>query len=212
MNKRKIYVVGNSFEYANWMEGKLTNVLEESDLIVFTGGEDVSPVLYGEKPHPTTGFNIRRDTNEMQIYCKALQHKKHIIGICRGSQFLCVMNGGKLVQHQNNPKYIHPISLRDGTVINITSTHHQAAYPFNLSKEDYIIIGWGDGLSEFHLNGYGEELSDIPNFKECEIVYYPHTKCLGIQGHPEHENYKYEDGLPYLQNLLNDFLNDKIKV
>jgi len=211
MNQR-IYVVGNAFGYANWMEGKLTNVLEEADLVVFTGGEDISPALYGEKRHPTTSSNMKRDIQEMDIYDKAIKLGKHIIGICRGSQFLCVMNGGKLVQHQQNTLYIHPITLRDGSVINITSTHHQAAYPFNLPKDYYVVLGWGNNLSSFHYDGDGKELKDTPDFKECEIVYYPHTKCLGIQGHPEHDDYKYQEGMSYLQSLLNDFLNNKIKI
>ena len=212
MNKRKIYVVGRAFEYANWMEGKLTNVLEEADLVLFTGGEDVSPSLYGEPAHQTTSFNMRRDVEEVDIFEKAVLLRKHIIGICRGSQFLCVMNGGKLVQHQMNPRYLHPITLRDGSVINITSTHHQAAFPFNLEKDRYVVLGWGNNISPFHYNGKGEELSVSPEFKECEIVYYPNSLCLGIQGHPEHGDYKKEEGLPYLQNLLKDFLNDKIKL
>lgn len=212
MNDRKIFVVGGNIRYANWMEGKLTKVMEEADLIVFTGGEDVSPSMYGEKMHRKTFSNMKRDTHEANVFKKALALDKHMIGICRGSQFLCVMNGGKLVQHQENPSHMHPMILKSGEVINITSTHHQAQYPFNLDSSEYVVLGWSDGISKFHYNFKDEELSYHPFFKECEIVYYPLTKCLGIQGHPEFEDYKYEEGLPKLQELLNDFLNDKIKI
>lgn len=209
---RKIYVVGGALEYANWMEGKLTNTIEEADLVVFTGGEDVSPSLYNETPHPTTFSNMKRDLAEVKIFEKAQSLGKHIIGICRGSQFLCVMNGGKLVQHQAN-KYLHPMILKDGRVITVTSTHHQAQFPFNLSNEYYVVLGWGENESPYHYDGEGNELSNYLKFKECEIVYYPFSKCLGIQSHPERESYKAEkEGLLYFQSLLTDFLNYKIKI
>lgn len=207
MEKRKIYVVGNAYEYANWMEGKLTRVMEEADLVVFTGGEDVTPDFYNEKKNPKTGNNLKRDIIEKIAFDKARALNKHIIGICRGSQFLCVANGGKLVQHQQNPYYVHPITLKGGGVINISSTHHQAAYPFNLPDEDYEILGWTSGISSFHEDGNQKELNPS---KECEIVYYPKTKCLGIQGHPEYHFNDRENTLVYLQELLKNFLNNKL--
>lgn len=208
--RRKIYVVGDDFEYANWMGGKLTQTIEEADLIVFTGGEDVDPSLYGEKRNPQTYSNITRDRLEEKEYLKALQLHIPIIGICRGAQLLCVMNGGRVVQHQENKYGQHPVIMKDGSVQNITSTHHQAMYPFNLDRDEYELLGWGENLSNFHLDGESRELSLIDNgFKEAEIVYFPKTRCLGIQGHPE---YSFQDKktLEYLQNLLEDFLNNKL--
>lgn len=208
MSYRKIYVVGDQFSYINWMQAKLTSAMEEADLVLFTGGADVTPAYYGEPKHPRTGNDTFRDHKEKEAFLKARALNKHMLGICRGSQFLCVMSGGKLVQHQEMQGYEHPIILKGGKVINITSTHHQAQYPYNLPKEEYEILGWTDNLSGFHLDGNNEELNPS---KECEIVYYPATHCLGIQGHPEFQDFKdRDDTIEYLRGLLNDFLNDKL--
>ena len=208
--KRKIYVVGGCNGYANWMQGELVNSIEDCDLVVFTGGEDVDPSMYGEPMGFRTYSNLSRDKYEEKYFKLACALSKKIAGICRGSQFLSVMNGGKLVQHQSNPNYIHPIKTYDGKILNISSTHHQAQYPYNLSTDKYSILGWTDNLCGFHLDGNEEELSPP---KECEIVFYP-PNCLGIQGHPESlfDNKEYDDTIIWLQNLLNQFMNDTILI
>jgi len=179
-----VYVVGGDYAYPRWIKNIiLTKKLKNADLVMFTGGEDVSPKYYKEKQNPYTISNPARDRYEKLIFTLAKKYKKPMVGICRGSQFLCVMNGGKLVQHQQNPSYIHEIKLIDGDVINVTSTHHQAQFPFNLDPWEYKVSGWTKNISKFHFDGEMKELSPE---KECEIVYYPNTKCLGIQSHPEH--------------------------
>lgn len=205
---RKIYIVGSAGgRYANWMEGTVVQKMKDADLVVFTGGEDVDPDFYGHPKHPFTGCNTKRDRYEQIEFNEALELKKPMIGICRGSQFLCVMNGGLLVQHQENPKYMHNITTYDGKVLEITSTHHQAAFPFNLPKESYKILGYTEKLSKFHEDGNRDEMNPE---KECEIVYYPKQRCLGIQGHPEAMDIKKHPTIPYLQNMLNLFMTQKL--
>ena len=199
---RKIFVVGGGEHYANWMEGELVTTMKDANLVVFTGGEDVHPDLYGQPMHPTTSANKLRDRFEVAEFNEAVKLDKHIIGICRGSQFLCVANGGMLVQHQNNPSFVHEIKTFDGKTLEITSTHHQAAFPYNLSPEDYQILGWTERMLPFHEGGMQEELNPE---KECEIVHYPGNKCLGIQGHPEMMSSKHLT-IAYLRDLLNKFL------
>lgn len=182
--KRKIYVVGSSVGYANWMQGELVRRMEDADLVLFTGGEDVDPSLYGEAHHPLTGSNLTRDEYEMAEFNKARKLNKKLIGICRGAQFLCAMSGGILVQHQENRHWIHEMLTSDNKKLAITSTHHQAQYPWTMPAEDYKVIGWSVGLSRFHEGGNREELP-MTKEKEVEIVYYPKTNALGIQSHPE---------------------------
>lgn len=206
--KRKIFVVGPAKGYANWMQGELVDRMEDCDLVVFTGGEDVNPLFYDNPKHPTTFFNTKRDEIEIHAFNKAMLLSKHVIGICRGAQLLCVCNGGILVQDQPGAGYIHPIQTYDEQVIPITSTHHQAAYPFILQEDEYKVLAWGPKLT-YHKNGNDDEMSPA---KECEIVYYPKTKCLGIQGHPEgmFSNPKYESTINYVQNLLDKFMANSI--
>ena len=207
--KRKIYVVGHMAYYASWMQGELVKEMQDADLVVFTGGEDVDPSMYDESSNPRTFSNIDRDYSERFEFRKAKRLNKKCIGICRGAQFLCVMSGGKLIQHQENPQYVHNITFNTGDIINITSTHHQAQFPNNLPKSDYTLIAWSSKMmSKTHQNGNGDE---IEIDKEAEIVRYHKTDALCIQGHPEdlNEN-KYALDLTRLQKLLDDFINNKL--
>jgi putative glutamine amidotransferase len=96
---RKIYVAGGSDRYANWMEPSfVVKKVAESSLVVFTGGTDINPRLYGERPHSHTEQpDDKRDTEEKEIFEKALSMDLPMVGICRGAQFLCAMAGGRLV-------------------------------------------------------------------------------------------------------------------
>lgn len=213
--KKRVYVVGGDLSYANWLDNyKPINKLEDAELVLFTGGEDVHPSLYGEPMGANTGSNLARDIEEQKIYKQAKKLGLPCLGICRGSQFLCVMNGGKLVQHQENNSRIHPIFLTNGGQINITSTHHQAAYPFNKDMYSYKILGYTRGISKFHLDGEGNELAPE---KECEIVYYRQDgyngNDLGIQGHPEFADYQCDpantESIKELKNIFLKFVNEK---
>lgn len=207
---RKIYVVGGNKEYASWMQGQVVDNIYESNLVVFTGGEDVSPSLYGEPEHPRTMTNPKRDAREMDMFNTATRLKKHIIGICRGSQFTCVASGGRLVQHQENPLHLHPIQTSDERSVLITSTHHQAMYPYDMVDGDYKVLAWTEGLSKFHENGEQKEISDKP-FKEVEVCYFPKTKVLGIQGHPEMlPRSRNAETFAYLDELLDNHMKDKL--
>jgi hypothetical protein len=66
----------------------------------------------------------------------------------------------------------------------VTSAHHQAPFPYNLSKEDYHIVTWTIGMHIFHQNGDNEEV-DVPEELEIEALFLPRIKAFGIQGHPE---------------------------
>lgn len=214
---RKIYIVGfyGSSEYINWMQGERTHEMKEADLVVFTGGEDVDPSLYNKRAHVTTSSNRFRDNVEVKAFREAKALGKPMLGICRGAQLLCVMNGGILVQHQRNPAFIHGLETYDGKKILTSSTHHQAAYPFLMPAKKYRVLGWTTDASPFH---YGETYADELNPpQECEVVYYPKFRCLGIQGHPEmmfdymEAHPELKPSIEYFQDLLNKFMSGKIK-
>lgn len=211
---RKIYVVGPQKHYANWMEGKLVDSMYKADLVVFTGGEDVNPALYGEKPNKYTSFNKERDEFEIRQFELCRDLNKPIIGICRGSQLLCVLSGGKLVQDQNNPQFLHKIETYDGKNIIVSSTHHQAQYPYLMDKSNYKLIGWSKGVANFHHDAYGKEL-ELPEGKEVEICYYPKINALGIQGHPEMimdyiQCPEVAESIQYCRGLLNKLLSSQL--
>ena len=80
-----IFVVGGATNYANFIEGaQLVDNLEKADVVLFTGGEDVDPSLYGCKKHSSTYSNINRDLEEKAIFEKIDPSKQVCVGICRG--------------------------------------------------------------------------------------------------------------------------------
>jgi hypothetical protein len=77
-------------------------------------------------------------------------------------------------------------------------------YPYNLPKKHYEIIAHSTYFrSNTYLDGDNKEI-DIPkDFLECEIVYYPNTNSLAIQGHPEMMNIKTTGRQACLQHIRN---------
>jgi len=70
------------------------------DGIVFSGGSDLDPALYGQEQHPETfGVLEQRDEAELELMKAALGHDMPVLGICRGIQVLNIARGGDLHQH-----------------------------------------------------------------------------------------------------------------
>ena len=144
-----------------------------------------------------------------------------MVGICRGAQFLTVMNGGKLVQHVNNHAIsgTHPchIKMPSGPkavkieTVEVTSTHHQMMYPWTMCFTDYHIIGYSRSLCTKYEGTPECESSErylvnphtVPI--EPEVVWYPKSQCLCAQFHPEvmDEN---SGGFKIYQDLLGHFI------
>lgn len=185
----KIFVVGGDSHYANFLEGAtLVDKQEDADVVLFTGGEDVSPKLYGCEKHPTTFSNLGRDMRESAAF-KEVRKDQVCLGICRGSQFLCVMNGGLLVQDCSGHAIGYTHLITNGTYkYHITSTHHQMQYPYNLKDEDYTILYMALESRSDYYEGDKINANTIASKGEPEIVLYHksnYPKCLAVQGHPE---------------------------
>jgi gamma-glutamyl-gamma-aminobutyrate hydrolase PuuD len=74
--------------------------LDAVDALVFSGGSDLDPELYGQEAHPETfGVVPDRDRAELALLEAALARDMPLLAICRGSQVLNVARGGDLVQH-----------------------------------------------------------------------------------------------------------------
>jgi putative glutamine amidotransferase len=84
MDKLKIYVVGADYSYVRFLEQEIVNTIQEADIVFFTGGEDVTPSLYGAKTNRLSYYNTDRDDYEIKIFKKALALDKYMIGVCRG--------------------------------------------------------------------------------------------------------------------------------
>ncbi len=215
---KSVYIVGGGREYGDmfldrgWCQ---TDTLAKADLIQFTGGADVTPAWYGEKAHATTSFNTLRDQREKLVFTIGLDKAIPMAGICRGGQFLNVMNGGQMWQHIDGHAILgthKAVDCSTGLAHEVTSTHHQMMKP-NFQRKDMIVIlkagettfkermGRTDGDSD----GVIAVLNPSP-IDDVEAVYYQDTQSLCFQPHPEFIGYD------ELANLYFDYLNEWLGV
>ena len=70
------------------------------DGLIITGGADVDPERYGQRPDPRT-VRVRRDRDawELALLDAAEKAEMPTLGICRGMQLMAVRAGGALEQH-----------------------------------------------------------------------------------------------------------------
>lgn len=168
---------------------QVPNNFKELDLICFTGGVDIDPIVYGNKKHRLTGpTDRRRDIAEINIFNKARENNIPMVGICRGAQLLCVLSGGDLYQHVDNHTTSHEMYTQSGDILVVTSSHHQMMnlnnfHLFEDSSEKYpIVLGWAPNRSHKYYSGEGlEKAPDV----DYEVVYFPDTRSLAHQPHPE---------------------------
>ena len=81
-------------------EQGIEETLEALHGIIFSGGSDLDPELYGQETHrETSGVVADRDRAELALLEEALARDMPVLAICRGSQVLNVARGGDLVQH-----------------------------------------------------------------------------------------------------------------
>lgn len=176
---------------------------EDAEVVVFRGGQDISPTRYGQKANSNLwNTSASRDNQEFDMFDKSVANKKIIVGICRGCQLATIKNGGVLIQHVGHHFQNHDvIGTIDGKKYKTNSVHHQMCFPYYLPEEKYNILAYCTKdmfypVSNKKIEYYGEDdLPFIPkgsdkplsecNFAEPEMIWYPETLSLGIQGHPE---------------------------
>ena len=211
MKQRRLIVVtdqGTALAFSELFDQVLENPdkIEKEDVLLFEGGTDVDPEYYGQKRGGRTQFpNHDRDLREKVFFLKAQKAGAACIGVCRGSQFLTVMCGGKLIQDVTGHCGTHSMMpYSEEHIIRVTSTHHQMCYPFDLPQKDYDILGWSyPSLSKHYHNGDNKEEVEPP--VEPEIIWYPKQRSLAIQGHPEYLGKN--DPFPvYCRNLVKKYI------
>ncbi len=198
---KKILIIRSNQEYKNlFKEHHRFTVLDEKtyqdepDIIVFTGGPDVSPSLYGEPTLHGTQPAPQVEKLYKDVYDRHPNAGK--IGICFGGQWLNVINGGAMWQDVNHHAIFgtHPLvnllNTETGILMrntfDVTSTHHQMM----IAGEEGEVIGIASdpnnkefGLATNYVTGK-EGGRDKPSF-DTEVVWYPKTKSLCFQPHPE---------------------------
>jgi GMP synthase-like glutamine amidotransferase len=189
---KKIKVLSPSMGVESYMTkaGGFSSVrnANDADLIVFTGGSDVSPTLYGEKVLPVSFVNLQRDLEEKDIFERYKSIPK--VGICRGGQFLNVMSGGKMFQDVSNhtrSHYMVNLLKTDGIdddKLLVTSTHHQMMRPGPKGHVLAIALNEENNSNRLSSRYLAAEITEFPEY-DTEVVWYPETNSLCFQPHPE---------------------------
>lgn len=195
-----------------------TNDLMIADLCVFTGGEDVNPQRYNEVAISECGRpNEKRDAHEATTYRNCVEFKVPMVGICRGAQFLNVMNGGRLWQHVDNHGSSHHVKcLLTDEVFTATSTHHQMMRPASNGE----IIGIAHKVTpdvtfktpSLTTTRMAAGITQIPSVEDVdpEIVWYEETRSMCVQFHPEYHKGT-EQCRPFFIRLVESFYPELFK-
>jgi len=164
----------------------INDYISQADLVCLTGGEDVNPLSFGYIQDPKCGpTSPSRDAFELHVARTALSLKIPIVGICRGAQFLCYLNGGTCVQHMTGHHGDHTAYSDDGAkILLVSSDHHQMMVP--TPDAEILLYARESNPVEIcpgHL-AFGTT-DDAGDQIDPEVVYWPNTKTLGHQPHPE---------------------------
>ena len=136
--------------FANAPSQAKATVKNLDGLIISGGNFDISPSLFGEKPHKKLGVTVRQRTlYELALLKAAIAGKKPVLGICGGHQLINVHFGGTLYQdicsqatsakdheQKSDPrKTSHTVNIEKNSrlerivkkrSLRVNSTHHQA--------------------------------------------------------------------------------------
>ncbi len=172
------------------IDDSIADLVKHVDGFLFTGGDDLHPDFYREKPLANARLTFSPDERtrfEINLFKAATKAKKPVLAICHGAQLVNVALGGRLYQDiaqqfrhpiQHSPshagdKVFHDIDILEGTRlsrimgvsrIRVRSAHHQC------------VKNPGRGL----------HLSAVAHDKVIEAL-EPRSKhfLLAVQWHPE---------------------------
>lgn len=165
--------------------GDMTGLLDSVDALVVSGGPDICPSNYGQKPGPMTReFFPEQDNTEMELIAEAMRRNMPFLGVCRGMQILSVMHGGSLHQHLDTTpgheghggfdgaETDHLVEIREGSLLGrmmgeslmVNSSHHQG-----VADAGSLLVS----ATASHDNL-------IEAVEKTDLDY-----CIGVQWHPE---------------------------
>ena len=170
------------------------SVLRTCSGIVFTGGADVHPGLYGADNRLTEcTIEPERDEKETILRDLSLELQIPILAICRGEQFFAVKHGGSLVV--DIPTDIHQ-SMIHGKIEGKDSFHSITIEPrsllHKLTKVDEAIVNSAhhqsiiDVPADFIATSFAPD-GVIESIEWADTTGKPFF--LGVQWHPERMDY-----------------------
>lgn len=173
-------------------DGTVDSILDVVDGLIFSGGADIDPALYGDTDvHPATyDISAERDRFELDLMRAAVERDLPVLCICRGIQVLNVALGGSLVQH-----------IDDQIAQPLTHRQHEAGIMGNKASHDVTFIEGSLAAQVFESNGVAANslhhqslatpaesvrVEGVTSDGVIEAVSVPSCSyVLGLQWHPE---------------------------
>lgn len=141
------------------------------DALVMTGGADINPAMYGEKPDSKLEtVDDKRDLSDSTLMREAIRENKPTLAICRSFQMLNVVQGGtlyqdlptqlgtkvthrdpatKMISYHNitvEPNNLLATAIGGSGVFYVNSAHHQGVK--KVGRDLQVVARSDDGLPE----------------------------------------------------------------
>lgn len=177
------------------------DILDAVDGMLFTGGDDLDPAIYGETYHPkAVPVDPDRQRFELALLAEVERRRVPALGICLGSQLMNVHRGGSLIQFLPEHARENPLDHRKDAA-NPTRRHAVQIDPDSL-------LGQAIGKSKVMANsrhkqavrnlGRGLRISARAPDGVVEAIEDPSMPLfLAVQWHPENLSTEPEHLAPF---------------
>lgn len=181
----------------------LSHLMDSFDGIIFSGGGNIDSLWYGEQPLEKQSIETGlRNRFERALFFAAKEKKVPILGICRGSQLINVLQGGSLFQNIDIQMYTQ--IDHEGVDKKIEEKQH-VVY---LEKDSLVAKIYKKSkisVNSFHvqcIKQLGENLKVTAKSEDgiSEAIEYEGDFFMqGVQWHPE----ALDDQLPLFKEFVN---------
>ena len=175
------------------------------DGFLFCGGDDVTPLLFGEELMTDRGHtDFRTDQFHISFMRYTLSLKLPILAVCRGMQILNIALGGNIYQD---------LSLRWPASLNhmqLSADRSDPCHKLTVLEDSILsnILNRNEYVNSFHhqcIRDLGRELKTAAVASDGIIEAIEsdsHTFVIGVQWHPECMYHAF----PTMQNLFYEFI------
>jgi putative glutamine amidotransferase len=157
------------------------------DGLIFAGGGDVEPTLYGGTQHEMIyGVDAERDQSELALARRVATSEVPTLGICRGHQLVNVALGGTLHEHLPDvvgDAVVHRLPPREATEHPIT-VDAKSRLAGILGEQQFVAASWHHQA----IRDAGKNLVPVARAPDgtiegCELKTHPWL--FTVQWHPE---------------------------
>ena len=179
------------------------------DGFLFCGGDDITPLLFGEEPRDGNGkTDITVDLFQIRLMKRVLASQKPVLAICRGMQILSVACGGTIWQD---------MSLIPGRILNHmqqSASRSEVSHRIRIERGSRLKQYAGSCLyvNSFHhqsVNAPGKNMLVSARAQDGTIEAIElsgHPFALGVQWHPE---CMYRTS-PEMRSLFHEFISHSL--